>query len=177
MLFGLPWNGCMVRETDLLVFLIMCSLQRESIFALPSLTGLTLKILISALKKLEIVKNTSIRTCCHGGNVTERNMHFCQREWYYSISFVKWASSALKLKKPFTSTRMSSKNMMLKTLRLCMSDFMTLSPQFFLGPALSSSCSFCVFTPLGWCHLTASGTPCLFLPWVILVLPVHLIRT
>jgi len=52
----------MVRETDLLVFLIMCSLQRESIFALPSLAGFALKILISGLKRLEMAKNTFIRT-------------------------------------------------------------------------------------------------------------------
>lgn len=30
----------------------MCSLQRESVFALPNLTGFTLKILIFALKKI-----------------------------------------------------------------------------------------------------------------------------
>lgn len=79
----------MVRETDLLVFLIMCSLQRESIFALPSLAGSTLKIVISGLKRLEMVKNTLIMTCYHWGHVTERNIHFCQRELYYAISFAK----------------------------------------------------------------------------------------
>lgn len=80
----------MGKETELVVFLITCSLQRESIFALPNLTSLTTKILIFGLEKLEVVMNTSIRTCCYLGNVIERNiLFFCQRELYYSISLMK----------------------------------------------------------------------------------------
>lgn len=78
----------MVRETDLLVFLIKCSLHRQSIFALPSLAGFTLKTLISGLKRLEMVTH-SLGHCYHWGHVTERNIHFCQRELYYAISFAK----------------------------------------------------------------------------------------
>lgn len=158
MLFGLPWNGCMVREAEPLVFLIMCSLQRESIFALLSLAGFTLNILISVLNRLVMVENTFLRTplplqTCDGEE------HWFSSEGIRLCNFFCEASKFCPKSKwsPLHPLESHPTTWCLKPCQFSVSDSMTISSQFVSGPALSNSYSWCVFTPFR--YTTASAPP------------------
>lgn len=134
MLFGLPWNGCMVREADSLVFLIMCSLQRESIFALLSLAGFTLKILISVLKRLAMVENIFLRTLlpletCDGDE------HWFSSEGIILCNFFCEASKFCPASKGSSLHPLEShpRTWCWKPCQFSVLDSMTISSQLFLG--------------------------------------------
>lgn len=115
----------MVRETDFLVFLIICSPQKESIFALAIWLVSLQKSVFLAREDWRYYGTHSLGHCCHWEHVTEWNAYFCQRELYYAIYFVEQERSiqVLSYLKPFATTRMSSKNTVLITLSNCYISF------------------------------------------------------
>lgn len=167
----------MMRETDFLVFLIMCSLQRESIFALAIWLASLQKSVFLAKEDWRYYGTHLLGHCCHWEHVTEQNTHFCQRELYYAISFVKQARSIQSLShvKPFAATRMSSKNTVLITLS---NRYVSFHDQFMSICSCANRVP-CVHSSLSDKLLNYKCVlSCLwFLHWVSLVLPLHLIRT